>query len=138
MSLQSPLHGEMNVEGRYPNVFPAGEVAAAGGKTAEYVEAKAFDDVFYMHRVLQFLCVKGTATRQEIDNLLQKHLSTSLTDSQKRDKIGNLLSVSMRKNRKWIKNSGGQGHSAWSLTVEGIQQCRKENHRCKRRCPCER
>ena len=123
------------VEGRYPNVFPAGDVAAVGGKTAEYVEAKAFDDDFYMHRILQYLCVKGSASRKEIDGLIVKHLSTSLSASQKRSKIGNLLSVSMRKVRGWIKNDDGQGHSAWSLTPEGLRECRKENPKCRRTCP---
>lgn len=88
------------VEGRYPNVFSTSEVAAAGGKTAEYVDARGFDEDFYMHRILQFLCVKETETRQEIDKLLRKHLSTTLSDSQKR-----------------------------------IKKCRKENPKCRRRCP---
>jgi hypothetical protein len=61
MSLQSPLHGETNVEGRYPNVFPAGEVAAAGGKTAEYLDAKAFDDDFYA-RIMHELCTVQAVT----------------------------------------------------------------------------
>lgn len=54
------------VEGRYPNVFPAGEVAAARGKTAEHLDAKAFDDDFYAHKILQFICQNGVATRSDI------------------------------------------------------------------------
>jgi ATP-dependent DNA helicase RecG len=122
------------VEGRYPNVFPAGEVAAVGGKTAEYIEAKAFDDDFYMHKILQFICQRGAVTREDIEKIISKHLSSTMSESQRRNKIGNLLSVSMRKNRNWIKNTGGQGHSSWSLTTDGLLECRRVNPKCRRRC----
>ena len=122
------------VEGRYPNIFPAGEVAAAGEKVAEYVEAKGFDDDFFMHRILQFLCVKGTASRKEVEIIHLKHLSTALSDTQKRNKIGNLLSVSMCRQRGWITNIAGKGHSSWALTPKGSAECRRGNASCRRKC----
>lgn len=122
------------VEGRYPRVFPAATVASAGEQEESYLEAKGFEDSFYMHRVLQLLCMKGHATRQQIESVLFKHLSTTLTDVQKKSKIGNLLSVSMGKQRGWIKNDGGKGHSSWTLTEQGIFECRKENATCRRKC----
>lgn len=123
------------IEGRYPHVFPAGDVATAGGKTAEYLEAKGFDDIFYAHRILQFICQKGIASRSEIDGLIVKHLSSTLTDAQRESKIGNLLSLNMNRRKHWIRNVGGKGHSAWTLTEQGLEECRKWNPNCHRKCP---
>ena len=122
------------VEGRYPNVFPAGEVAAVGGKNAEYVEAKAFDDDFYMHKILQYICQKGFATRDEVEKLVSKHLSSTMTEGQRKNKIGNILSVSMRRRNGWIESKRNKGLRTWFLTEFGIQECRKANPRCKRLC----
>lgn len=122
------------IEGRYPRVFPAATVASAGEQEESYLEAKGFDDMFCMHRVLQLLCMNGHATRKKIESVLLKHLSTTLTDVQKKSKIGNLLSVSMGKQRGWIKNDGGKGHSFWILTEKGMVECRKENANCRRTC----
>lgn len=111
------------------------KIAAAGEQEDSYLAAKGFDDLFYMHRVLQYLCMKGHAPREKIERVLKKHLSTTLTDSQKKSKIGNLLSVSMGKQRGWIKNDGGRGHSSWTLTEKGILECKRENAECRRKCP---
>lgn len=123
------------VEGRYPNVFPAGEVAAAGGKTAEYVDARGFDDDFYARKILQFICRKGSAARSEIDVWISKHLSSTLSPEQKRNKIGNLLSYAMKSKYGWITNAGGPRRSSWILTAAGIKECRRTNPKCKRKCP---
>lgn len=125
------------VEGRYPNIFPAGEVAAAGEKIAEYVEAKGFDDDFYMHKILQFICPKGSATREEIEKIVSKHLSTTMTADQRRNKIGNLLSISMRRRNGWIASKRVQGKRIWFLTEAGVQECRKTNQKCRRTCPMQ-
>ena len=125
------------VEGRYPYIFPAGEVAAAGEKVAEYVEAKGFDDDFYMHKILQFICQKGSATREEVEKIVVKHLSTTMTDNQRRNKIGNLLSVSMRRRNGWIASERVQGKRTWFLTEAGVQECRKTNQKCRHSCPIQ-
>ena len=65
------------IEGRMPRLHISAEIAATGGKEESYLAAKGFDDLFYLHRVLQFLCMKGHATREQIDGLLEKHLSTT-------------------------------------------------------------
>lgn len=123
------------VEGRYPRVYPAATVAAAGEQEESYLEAKGFENAFYMNHVLQLLCMKGHASRKKIESALAKYLSTTLTEAQKKNKIGNLLSVSMDKQRGWIKNDGGRGHSSWTLTEKGVLECRRENAECRRRCP---
>ncbi len=120
------------VEGRYPNVYPAGEVAAAGEKTAEYVDAKAFDDDVYMHKILLLICQKGAASRSEIERWVSKHLSSTLSESQKKNKIGNLLSSAMKTRRGWIVNTGGPRQSSWVLTALGVAECRKFNPKFQR------
>ena len=98
------------------------------------LEAKAFDDDFYMHKILQFICQKGSATRDEVEHLVSKHLSSTLTESQRRNKIGNLLSISMRRRNGWIESKRTLGLRTWFLTASGMQECRKVNQRCKRIC----
>lgn len=131
----SHLRREGLLEGRVPKLHISAKIAATGDQEDSYLAAKGFDDLFYMHRVLQYLCMKGHAPREKIERVLKKHLSTTLTDSQKKSKIGNLLSVSMGKQRGWIKNDGGRGHSSWTLTEKGILECKRENAECRRKCP---
>lgn len=131
----SHLRREGLIEGRVPRLHISAKIAATGDQEDSYLAAKGFDDLFYMHRVLQYLCMKGHAPREKIEGLLKKHLSTTLTEAQKKNKIGNLLSVSMDKQRGWIKNDGGRGHSSWTLTEKGVLECRRENAECRRRCP---
>lgn len=120
--------------GRYPNVYPALAVAQGTNQVGNYLEAKAFDDSFYMQHLLEFICAKGRAGRAQIDGFLMKHMSSVLSEEQKRRKIGNLLSVKMAKRLKWIKNVGGRQHSSWILTPAGCEQCKKENSKCKKDC----
>jgi len=122
------------IEGRFPNVFPASEIARKGDKIKEYLETRGFDDQFYMQRILEFLCLKGSAKREEIYKLLVDHLPTFMTEEQKQHKITNLLAVKMSYREELVQNTGGKGKSCWSLTEKGRQICRKNHPDCKRKC----
>ena len=122
------------VGGRYPNLYPAVGVARRSDSLADYLEAKAFDDEFYMQHVLEFICAKGSVTRAEIDSLLLKHMSSVLDEGQKKTKIGNLLSLRLRRRLGWIDNIGSRTNSRWILTDQGRAQCRRCNLKCKKRC----
>lgn len=121
------------IEGRYPNVYPAAVIAENTQKVEEYLENRAFDDAFYVQQILNFICIKGSASRSDIRKWLKDKLSNALTDEQKESKIGNLLSVTMR-GQGLIHNVGGTGHSVWQLTPHGSEICRKNNPGCKRKC----
>lgn len=121
------------IEGRYPNVYPAAVIAENTQKVEEYLENRAFDDAFYVQKILNYICIKKSVSRSDIRRWLKDKLSNALTDEQKESKIGNLLSVTMR-GQGLIHNVGGTGHSVWQLTPRGSEICRKNNPKCKRKC----
>lgn len=122
------------VEGRYPNLFPAMRVAEETQNIADYLAAKAYDDQFYVQKVLEFICSKRVASRREISSLLKKHLSSVLTEKQKEAKIGRLLSIKMGFRDKLITNMGSRKNPEWVLTDRGLACCRRENPKCRKAC----
>lgn len=122
------------IEGRYPNIYPAADIAENTQKVEEYLDNRAFDDAFYVQQILSYICMKKSASRSQIRKWLKDKLSTALSDKQKESKIGNLLSVTM-KSQGLIHNDGGVGHSEWRLTEKGYETCRKNSPECKRKCP---
>ena len=120
------------IEGRYPRIYPAADIAVKTEKIEEYLENKGYDDSFYIQRILEYLCQKGHANRREITRLIKKHLSQQLTDDQKNKKIGNLLSVKMASRMKLIVNTGIRSEPAWGLTDAGRLACKKANPSCKK------
>ena len=99
------------IEGRKPNFYISARVADATSQKAQYIRTRAFDDQHYEELVLEFLRKFGRASRKDIDDLLRGKLSEALDDSQKRNKIGNLLSGLRRKKR--IYNDGSKASPVW-------------------------
>lgn len=122
------------IEGRYPRIYPAAEIAIKTNKIEEYLDNKAYDDAFYIQKILEYLCKKGHANRQEITLLIKKHLSPQLTDDQKNKRIGNLISLKMSSRMKIIVNKGSRSTPAWELTDAGYAACKKGNPSCKKEC----
>ena len=122
------------VGGRYPNLYPSGRVAEKADMVEDYLEAKAYDDAFYMQRVLEFICAKGRVSRQQINHLLMRHLSGVLDEKQKRYKIGNLLSLKLKKRLGWVDSEGNTSGSLWFITEAGQKACRQGNPSCKKLC----
>ena len=79
------------VEGRYPNPFIALHIAAITGDQSSYIKYRAFDKKYYKDLVMLYLKGKGSASRQEVDELLENKLSDTLSKKQKLNKIHNLL-----------------------------------------------
>lgn len=111
------------VEGRKPNIHVSAKVAAVTGNKADYIRTRAQDDAHYTKLILDYLHKFGHASRQEIDNLLKKHLSDALNDYQKGRKIGNLLSNLRRSGR--IRNAGSRGQPLWQV-AKREQEARSE------------
>lgn len=128
------LRREGLVEGRYPRLYPAGKIAEKTNRIEDYLEAKAYDDVFYMQRVLEFICAKRKVTRKQINGLLLRHMSGMMDEKQKLTKIGNLLSLKLKKRLGWIESEGSTSGAYWSLTSKGREACRKGNFSCKKLC----
>lgn len=121
------------IEGRYPHIYPAADISVKTENLEDYMENKAFDEAFYIQQVLNYLCIKGAASRNDIRKLLKDKLSSALTEEQKERKIGNLLSLSMKK-KGLIVNTGGTKRALWQLTELGMATCRKNSPSCKRQC----
>lgn len=92
------------------------------------------DDSFYIQKILQYICLKGYASRSDIVKLLKKHLSATLSDNEQSNKISNLLSVTLSNRKKLIRNTAGKGGSCWVLTAAGATQCRLYNQSCRKTC----
>ena len=95
-------------------------------------------DRLIIQKILEYLCRKGHANRQEISRLIKKHLSQQLTDEQKNKRIGNLISVKMSSRMKLITNKGSRSAPAWELTEVGRAACKKGNPACKKDCKKEK
>lgn len=121
------------IEGRYPHVYPAAEIAVKTEKIEEYLENKGYDESFYIQKILQYICMKGHASHADIVNLLKKHLSATLSEEEQKRKVSNLLSLTLSARKKWIRNAGGRGRSCWELTDAGSAQCRNNNQSCHRK-----
>lgn len=100
------------IEGRYPNVFVSAYVAQAANKRAQYIKNRAFDADHYEQLILKFIERYGSATRSEIDSLIEDKLPEILDHIQKKNKIGNLISKMRRAGL--IQNEGSQKTPRWT------------------------
>ena len=108
------LKAKRLVEGRYPNLFIASEIATTPEERAKYIRYRAFDDKHYKEWILELIRKFGFAGRTEIDKLLIEKLPDALTVEQRRNKIHNLL-YAMAKKDKTIRNSGSNRNPKWIL-----------------------
>jgi len=102
------------IEGRVPNLYVSAPIADVTGKRAEYIRNRSFDDEHYKKLVISYLKKYTSASRQDIDALLWSKLSDVLDDTQKKNKIRNLLTSLSRKD-KIIKNAGSDRAPKWVL-----------------------
>jgi len=109
------LKSQKLVEGRYPRLFVSSSIAAAMREKAKYIKYRAFDDQQYKNMIIAFIKRYGSASREEIDDLLLKKLSDVLSEKQKQNKISNLL-YAMSKKDKIIKNDGSRRVPKWVIS----------------------
>ncbi len=101
------------IEGRRPHLHVAANVAAVTASKAEYIRTRAQDDEHYVKMITDYLRKFTSATRRDVDDLIKDKLSEALDDSQKRNKISNLLTKMKRSGL--IQNTGTKSHSTWEL-----------------------
>ena len=102
------------VEGRKGNVHLSKSVAQKTGQKSRYIKVAGFDKQYYKDLIYQCITTHDSMSRAEIDELLFDKLSDSLDDTQKKNKIMNLIQE-MRRNKK-IKNIGTRESSKWILS----------------------
>lgn len=100
------------IEGRKPNFHVSAAVAAATDSRAEYIRTRPQHDSHYQRLILDYIKNKA-ASRKEIDDLLWKLLSEALDDTQKSNKIGNLLTNLRRAGD--IYNAGNRKAPIWKI-----------------------
>jgi ATP-dependent DNA helicase RecG len=106
------------VEGRYPNLIVAAQVAAATGEKAKHIRDRGFDNRYYRDLILDMIGKHQPVSREEINELLLDKLPEVLNEDQKMDKIHNLVSSLSGKR---ICNIGGRRTSQWVLIEDDKQ-----------------
>lgn len=106
------------VEGRYPNLIVAAQVAAATGEKAKHIRDRGFDNRYYRDLILDMIGKHQPVSREEINELLLDKLPEVLNKDQKMDKIHNLVSSLSGKR---IRNIGGRRTSKWVLFEDDKQ-----------------
>lgn len=104
------LRKQKLIEGKSPNIIISRRVAGIIHKEAEYTDLSGFDDQWYRDLIIKALKEHGKLRRADFDKLLIPKLPGILSESQKKNKVGNLL-TSLRVENK-IKV--GQGR-LWNL-----------------------
>jgi ATP-dependent DNA helicase RecG len=102
------------VEGRRPNLYVSAKVAAVTGEKATYIKQRAFDKEHYKKMVISYLEEFGGAKRDDIDKLLLDKLSDTLSEKQKRKRVGNLLYEMSHKDES-IAATGPRKSALWRL-----------------------
>ena len=103
------------VEGRYPNLIVAAQVAAVTGEKAKHIRDGGLDNRYYRDLILELIGKHQPVSREEINELLLDKLPEVLNKDQKMDKIHNLVSSLAGKR---IRNIGSRRTPRWVL-IEG-------------------
>lgn len=106
------------VEGRYPNLIVAAQVAAATGEKAKHIRDRGFDNRYYRDLILDMIGKHQPVSREEINELLLDKLPEVLNEDQKMDKIHNLVSSLSGKR---IRNTGSRRTPRWVLIEDEKQ-----------------
>lgn len=101
------------IEGRKPNYYIGIKVAQKTGQKANYSKAKGFEKKYYLDLILKAIREHESLERSDVDALLWDKLPDSLTENQKKTKVGNLL-TELRKSNK-IENKGSYSKPKWVL-----------------------
>lgn len=100
------------VEGRYPRLIVAAQVADVTGEKSRHIRDRGFNNRYYRDLILDLIGEHQPVSREDIDNLLLDKLPDVLNKEQRLDKIHNLISSLAGKK---IHNIGSRRTSKWVL-----------------------
>ena len=106
------LHKKKLIEGRNPNCHVSASIASVTEKKAEYIKTRSQDDAFYIKLIGDYLSKFRTATREELATLLWNKLSDGFNESQKNNKINNLI-AKMRQDGRIHNVASSRKKSRW-------------------------
>jgi ATP-dependent DNA helicase RecG len=87
------------IEGRSPNLFISKQIAKTTHAEIEYTDLKGFDDEYYCDYILKALTQHGKLKRADFNKGLIPKLPAVLSEEQKVNKIGNLLTALRKKGK---------------------------------------
>ena len=102
------------VEGRLSSLYLSASAAKSIDESANYIKNKGFDDNYYKDLIVAYLKKYERAKKKDIRELLWDKLPNALNDTQKENKIRNLLSA-MKKKDIIEPDSSNQQKSYWIL-----------------------
>ncbi len=102
------------IEGKVPSIYVSAKVAESMDIRTQYVKNKAFDDEYYKDLIVKYLKEFKTARKTDFRNLLLEKLPDVLSESQKENKISNLLAA-MRREGIIDRDSVNQQTGSWIL-----------------------
>lgn len=105
------LRAQKLVEGRYPNLMVSGAISATTGEKARHIRDRGLETTFYLNLVLELIKEFQPVSREEIDLLLLDKLPEVLSETQKRNKIRNLIQRLAKEGR--ITNAGSRAKPQW-------------------------
>ena len=108
------LREQKLVEGRLTSLYLSASAAKSIDESTSYIKNKGFDDKYYKDLIVEYLKQYGKAKKKDIRELLWDKLPDALNDTQKENKIHNLLAA-LRKQKIIGKDSENQQQSSWIL-----------------------
>lgn len=109
------LKSKKLIEGRKPNYYVAASIADLSGEKAQYIKNKGFKDGQYKKLIVDYIQKFGSASRQDIQDLLFDSLPRVLSDEQKQKKLTNLLYMLSKKEGIIENASSSYKYSSWIL-----------------------
>lgn len=106
------------IEGRSPHLFVSASVAETLDQKAQYIKNKGFDDQYYKRLILDYLKKWEKGKRSDFNHLLLDKLPDSMSETQKTNKIRNLLAA-LRSAGLIETDSPNHQKSHWVLTKSG-------------------
>jgi ATP-dependent DNA helicase RecG len=122
-SMHQRLKAAGLVEGRFPDLIVAAQLAKATGNAARHILERGFGKSYYLDLILALVAEHGPVGRAEIDQLLMPRLPERLSTEQKRRKVQNLMQELRRDGR--ITNLGERARPQWALPATGIAKSAK-------------
>lgn len=113
------LRKQRLIEGKKPNIFICKSIASKMGRKVEYSRHKGLDENACWHSLREALKDHKSLSRPEIDTLLWNNLSDQLSDTQKKDKVRNLLAKWKRNGK--ITNERSGSNSVWILGETALE-----------------
>ena len=106
------LRQKKYIEGRKPNIYLSASIVKNSkhiGLKSSYIKNKGFDDDYFKKLIIEYITKFGKGSRVEITELLSDKLPDTLSESQRFDKITNLLSslrkagkIKVGEKREWV------------------------------------